>query len=62
MVIALGLHSRIDATHKYPMVQYTELSGNRIVPFGNGGDDNASYTAQRYRTIQPGMSQKMSHD
>lgn len=56
MVVSMGLHSGINASHEYSMVQYSELTGHRSVPLGNGSDDHAAYVAQRYRAIQSGMS------
>ena len=55
MVIKMGLHSGIYAAHEYSMVQYPEFSRNRFISIWNGCDDNVTYIAQRYRTIQSGM-------
>lgn len=54
MVIQMGLHSGINATYEYSMVQHSKFIDNCSVSFWHGGYDNAAYTAQGHRTIQSG--------
>lgn len=52
MVVTMGLHSRVDATHEHSMVQYSQLAGHCSVSVRNGGDDHVAHIAQRHRSLQ----------
>lgn len=49
MVVTLGLHPGIHAAHQHPVVQHSELSGDRVVPERHVGDDPSQDFAQGYR-------------
>lgn len=52
MVITVGLHFGIGATHQHPMVQYFEFTGDCVVFIWDGGDDFDENVAQGYCTLQ----------
>ena len=53
MVFKVGLHSGDPSTHQYPVVQYSQLSGDRPVSHGDGRYDHAADTSQGHRSLQP---------
>lgn len=54
LVLPLGLHPGLYATHQHPVVQHPQLPGDRALPVGNGGHDHAQDAAQGHCALQPG--------
>lgn len=54
VVVEMGLHSGVNASHKHSLVQYPQLSDDRALPLRHGGHDHSKDTSQGHRSVQPG--------
>lgn len=54
VVVEMGLHSGVDASHQHSLVQYPQLADDCSLPLRHGGHDHSADAAQGHRSLQPG--------